>query len=291
METILVTGSTGLLGSTLVPYLKKSGYNVITHARAMGADILVDLIDIEKTFDMLARIRPDVIINLASLTNVDLCQEHSNQAYLANVRPVENLSNWIRETGTGCHFIQISTDHLYDGDGLQSEENIKLTNCYAFSKYAGELAASRIPCTILRTNFFGRSKISHRVSMTDWVYNSLTSGNNIQVFDDVIFSPLSMLTLSEMIYLVMQKRPIGIFNLGSRNGMSKAEFSYYFSACLELPIETMTPIKSCTASFLKTYRPRNMRMDCAKFEATMQIQLPLLSDEINLAAKEYREQT
>ena len=54
-----------------------------------------------------------------------------------------------------------------------TEEQIKIRNYYAFSKYAGELAAIQVPSTILRTNFVGRSKVSHRESLTDWVYYSL----------------------------------------------------------------------------------------------------------------------
>jgi dTDP-4-dehydrorhamnose reductase len=289
MNKVLITGATGLLGKSLVSYLKNVGHNVVTHARTGGADFLVDLADSDKSFDMLSRIQPDIVINLVSLTNVELCQDQPNLAYLANTRSVENLTNWILQTGANCHLIQISTDHLYDGNGLQSEDQIKLTNSYAFSKYAGEMAATRVPSTILRTNFFGHSKVPHRESITDWVFSSLTLGKSIQVFDDVFFNPLSMVTLAEIIDLVLERKPIGTFNLGSHNGMSKADFNYYFSDCLGLPTNNMTRIKSHEAMFLKTYRPKDMRMNCAKFENLLQVQLPSLMDEIKLVAGEYHD--
>jgi dTDP-4-dehydrorhamnose reductase len=289
MNKVLITGATGLLGKSLASYLKNVGHNFVTHARTGSADFLVDLADSDKSFDMLSRIQPDIIINLVSLTNVELCQDQPNLAYLANTRSVENLTNWILQTGANCHLIQISTDHLYDGNGLQSEDQIKLTNSYAFSKYAGEMAATRVPSTILRTNFFGRSKVPHRESITDWVFSSLTLGKSIQVFDDVFFSPLSMVTLAEIIDLVLERKPIGTFNLGSHNGMSKADFNYYFSDCLGLPTNNMTRIKSHEAIFLKTYRPKDMRMNCAKFENLLQVQLPSLMDEIKLVAGEYHD--
>jgi dTDP-4-dehydrorhamnose reductase len=290
MNTILISGATGLLGTSLASHLKKIGRNVVTHARTGGADFLVDLADSDKSFEMLSLVQPNLIINLVSLTNVELCQDQPNLAYLANTRSVENLVNWILQTGANCHLIQISTDHLYDGEGLQSEDQFKLTNSYAFSKYVGEMAASRVPSTILRTNFFGRSKVPHRESITDWVFSSLTLGKSIQVFDDVFFSPLSMLTLAEMIHLVSERKPIGIFNLGSHHGMSKADFNYYFSDCLGLPTNNMTRIKSHEATFLRTYRPKNMRMNCTKFENVLGVQLPTLMDEIKLVAREYHEQ-
>jgi dTDP-4-dehydrorhamnose reductase len=289
MNKALITGATGLLGMSLVSHLKNVGHSVVTHARTGGADFLVDLADSDKSFDMLSRIKPDLIINLVSLTNVELCQDKPNLAYLGNTRSVENLTNWILQTGANCHLIQISTDHLYDGNGLQSEDQIQLTNNYAFSKYAGEMAATRVPSTILRTNFFGRSKAPHRESITDWVFSSLKLGKSIQVFDDIFFSPLSMVTLAEMINLVWERKPIGTFNLGSHDGMSKADFNYYFSDCLGLPTHNMTRIKSHETIFLKTYRPKDMRMNCAKFENMLQVQLPSLMDEIKLLAGEYHD--
>ena len=54
---------------------------------------------------------------------------------------VENLVSWINGNRRSCYLLHISTDHIYDGTGAAAEENIKLTNYYAFSKFAGELAA------------------------------------------------------------------------------------------------------------------------------------------------------
>jgi len=109
------------------------------------------------------------------------------------------------------------------------------------------------------------------------------------VLDDVYFSPLAMTTLSEMIHLVIEKRPVGVFNLGSRNGMSKADCDFEFAECLGLQTKTMTRIHVDQASFLKAYRPKDMRLDCTKFEKDFQITLPDLRDEIQLAAKDYLE--
>lgn len=289
MKTILVTGATGLLGSSLTPFLKAHGYATVTHARTGGADFLADLANKDKTFELLTQIQPSVIIHLAGLTSVEFCQERPNAAYLANTLTVENLVNWILQTGSTCHLVQISTDQVYDGAGLHTEDQVTLTNNYAFSKYAGELAAARVPSTILRTNFIGRSKVSNRESLTDWVYTSLTGGKHIQVLRDVFFSPLSMATLVEMIQFVIERRPVGIFNLGSHNGMSKADFDFAFAECLRLQTSTMSRIDTSEATFLKAYRPKDMRMDSSKFEHMFDIKLPDLQDELERVAREYHE--
>ena len=199
--------------------------------------------------------------------------------------------NWISCSGTDCHLVQISTDHIYDGPGLHTEELITITNNYGFSKYAGELAAIQVPSTILRTNFVGRSKVSHRVSMTDWVYHALITKKHIKVLNDVYFSPLSIKVLTEMIELVVQKKLIGVYNLGSSNGMSKADFDFAFAKSLKLPTNTMKRIKRSEATFLKAYRPEDMRMDSSKFENALGLKLPNLDDLIEPLALEYYEIT
>jgi dTDP-4-dehydrorhamnose reductase len=289
LKKILITGANGLLGSSLAPCLKNAGYSVIRHAHTTRADVMFDLSDRTKSYEFLDKINPDVIINLVSLTNVELCEEQIEIAYLLNTQTVENLANWINSSKSDCHLVQISTDHVYDGIGIHIEDKVTITNNYALSKYAGELAAAQVPSTILRTNFVGRSKAGNRESLTDWVYNSLINKKYIQVLDDVFFSPLSIETLVEMIKLTVQKKQIGTFNLGSRIGMSKAAFGYAFAEFLKLPTNTMTRISSSQATFLKTYRPKNMCMDSSKFEETFNVELPKLTNLIKPLAQEYNE--
>lgn len=284
---ILLLGSAGLLGSTLSPFLSSRGYEVKTHSRSEGAQYQAGLNDPEEANKLLGKIQPDVIINLVGLTDVDLCETQPNQAYLVNVRTVENIANWIKQEKTPCHLVHISTDQVYDGANLHTEELVTLTNYYAFSKYAGELAAASVPSTILRTNFFGRSHCAKRASLTDWLFRALSNSDPIQVFDDVLFSPLAMSTLSEMIELSVQNKPVGVFNLGSHDGMSKADFAFAFAEELNFSTSAMTRTSTDQVTFLKTYRPKDMRMDCSKFEKTLGAKLPLLRNEIKRVAKEY----
>lgn len=288
-KKILITGATGLLGSRLVPYLTSVGHNVITHSRSGGADYNFDLSNSLLTNEALDLIRPDLVINLAALTSVEDCQANMNLAYCVNTAIVENIVAWMREHINESHLLQLSTDHVYDGEGLKTESEITMLNNYAFSKYAGELSALQVSSTILRTNFIGRSPIIKAESLTDWVFRSLTDGKEIQVLDDVYFNPLSIDYLLQMIEIILEVKPLGIFNLGSHGGMSKASLDYIFAETLNLPTEKMTTISRGEAKFLKAVRPWNMCMDSSKFEHTMGIVLPELKDIIEQVAKEYHE--
>ena len=277
---VFVTGADGLLGSTLVPYLRDCGHDVATYLRYKADGSVSDLSDEYETDQSLEKAVPEVIINLASLTNVDECEKSPYRAYLSNVRIIENLVSWVKNKNPSCHLIQISTDHVYDGFGPHLENDVTFTNFYAFSKYAGELVASRVQSTVLRTNFFGPSACKTRKSLSDWLFDSLHKKASITVFEDVKFNPLSISTLVKMIELSMRNQHTGVFNLGSKGNMSKADFALEFASAIGLSAEYVKRDIIETAR-LYARRPRNMHMDSSKFELTFGIKLPSLKQEID----------
>lgn len=254
--------------------------------RRDNVTVRTDLTNSVEVNSILDQVAPEVIVNLAALTNVDECERNPQAAYLSNVRIVENLAKWIQNSANACHLVQISTDQVYDGHGPHKEDDITLTNYYGFSKYAGELAATRVPSTILRTNFFGRSQCPDRHSLSDWLVNSLTRGDSITVFDDVRFSPLTLQRLVELAELVIVKRLQGVFNLGSKYGMSKADFAFTLAETLCLPTQNIRRGTSDTVK-LTAYRPKDMCMDSIKFESVFGVELPTLKEEIQFMKGAY----
>ena len=286
-NSVLVLGSSGLLGSELVSgqYLNK--YKIISQSLKSLTDYNVDLQDFDQVYKMLDKVRPDIIINLVGLTDVDHCEKFPIKAYNLNVKTVENLVNVIQKYSLNSFLVQVSTDQVYDVEGFSIEKNINLSNYYSFSKYCGELIAAQTNSVILRTNFFGKTKISSRNSLTDWLYRELTVGNDIKVFEDVWFNPLSIYNLCKMIELVVEKKINGVFNLGSNHAMNKAEFAFHFAKELKLSTSKIKKISVSNAKFLYAYRPKNMSMNLTKFEKNYNIKLPKLIEEIELTAKEY----
>jgi dTDP-4-dehydrorhamnose reductase len=288
MSKILVTGATGLLGATLVPRLERGGHLVMRHGHHGNAAFQADLREYAPTAAMLERARPDCIVNLAALTDVDQCERDPNEAYRLNVASVEHLCRWIAGNAARCHLVQISTDQVYDGTGPHPESAITIRNTYAFSKIAAEFVAAGAESTVLRTNFFGRSLCPTRASFSDWILQSIRQRRPLAVFEDIRFSPLSLGTVSDMIESVVRKRPLGVFNLGAADGMSKADFAFALAKALDLPTAQLRRARSGGGA-LAAVRPRDMRMDSRLFERTTGLELPALSDEINAMRSEYLE--
>jgi len=287
MANVLVTGATGLLGSSLYPLLRERGYQITRVGHTKICDMNTDLVNYQQTARALDQVKPEVIVNLVALTNVDRCETHPQEAYLLNVKPVENLCAWIQASGQPCHLIQISTDQVYDGTGPHAEGELTIRNHYAMSKLAGELAAAAVPRTILRTNFVGRSLCEGRSSFTDWLHSALRSNKPITVFDDLMFSPLAIGTLCDCIERSIVERPNGVFNLGSSDGMSKADFAFAFAAITGLPTSNLRRSKASAVVTFAARRPTDMRMQCGRFEARMGLKLPQLIEEIHMLAHDY----
>jgi len=288
MSRVLVTGATGLLGRSLIPVLRAAGHQVLGQGRQQQADLQADLCDASQTLALLQEARPEVVINLAALTNVDRCESHPDEAYRANVLAVQHLTRAMQQLGQSGHLVQISTDQVYDGQGAQAEDQVVVRNSYAMSKVAAELAAAAVPSTVLRTNFFGRSAAPGRASFSDWLHGALVQAQPIQVFDDIWFSPLAITTLAACIEQAVRLRPLGTFNLGSRGGLSKADFAFLLAQHLGLPTTAMHRCSAQVMAAQRAARPKDMRMDSSRFEQRLGIALPLLADQIALVAQDYR---
>jgi|688.fasta_scaffold181125_2 dTDP-4-dehydrorhamnose reductase len=286
-EKITIIGSEGYLGSYLKPYLKNIGYDITSISKSnKKADFTIDVSFFKKTYETLDSINPEIIINLSGLRSVEECELNPNLAYVGNVKTVESLTNWIK--GKNCFFIHISTDHVYDKKGPHSEKNVNLINYYAMSKYCGEIVASSVPSTILRTNFIGRSNNKSKDSMTDWLFQSIKKKIKVQILNDVYFSPLHLSTLSSAINQVIKIKKKGIYNLGSKKGISKADFDIKFAKNLNLSTNLLESISIDRAKFFKANRPKDMRLDSSKFERAFNFNLPELDAEITKSSNEYK---
>jgi len=289
MAHVLTIGATGLLGNTLIPKLVASGHNVVTHGFTGVAQEKADLCNFSQASALVARVKPECIVNLAALTNVDLCEREPHRAYMLNVSTVSNVVRAIKEHAPDCHLVQISTDQVYDGNGPHLEANVCVTNTYAFSKIAAELAAASVSSTILRTNFFGRSNCTTRSSFSDWIVQALQKDAPLNVFDDILFAPLEIKTLASIIERVVCMRPLGLFNLGAKNGMSKADFAFALADVMDLPTKNITRTISTASLALDAYRPKDMRMNSSLFERTTGLQLPTLIDQVHSVRSDYLE--
>ena len=180
---------------------------------------------------------------------------------------------------SSIHLIHISTDQVYQGKGPHYEQNPNPINTYGLTKYIGEIYANELHSTILRINYVGKSLVSNKNSFSDWIFKSLKESKKVIFFEDIFFNPIEIYDLCKYIELVLNKKVLGTFNLGSNGSISKANFALRFAKALSLDFSNATIGKSNSLKRIAK-RPLNMVMNVDKFQNRFGVLLPNIEDTI-----------
>ena len=133
----LVFGGTGIVGSALVREGRSRGWPVLGLARGQG-----EITDRRRVDEICAAFRPDLIVNCAAFTQVDLCESAPEHAFAVNAAAVGNL---VHAAGAaGARLVHLSTDYVFDGRSTTpyaEEHPTAPQSIYGASKLAGEEAA------------------------------------------------------------------------------------------------------------------------------------------------------
>lgn len=275
---ILISGSNGLLGCNLKNYFnsKKIKFSTIGQKECNFKGNISNNKFVEES---IKKLMPNIFINLAAITDVDYCELHKDEAYKINTEFPEVTSRILKKVKEDSYMIQISTDQVYNGEGPHTEKNVNVINQYSLTKFECEKKLSNFNAICLRTNFFGNSINTDKLSFSDKIINSSKNKSYIDIFSDVYFSPVSFLTIFNIIHKLMKNKLTGIYNLGTKNGMSKKDFAIYLCKCFNLDTNYIVG-NSLESLDLKAKRPYDMRLDCSKLEKDLNINLNDLREEI-----------
>ena len=91
-KTVLITGSSGYLGSSIYKILK-TNFNIIrvTQTSVGKNSYSCDLSNITEVMELSKKIAPEIIIHAAGLKNIQLCEDNQDLAYQMNTKTVENI--------------------------------------------------------------------------------------------------------------------------------------------------------------------------------------------------------
>ena len=214
---ILITGSNGQLGIELAKQLQiENKYEVIATDRST-----LDIADIDNVNEVILSNNPDVVINCAAHTAVDLCETDVENAYKINSVGPRNLAGVCEKIG--AKLVQVSTDYVFDGNGTRPyiEDDITCPNSiYGTSKLMGE-------------NFVREFCSKYFIVRTAWLYGE---GNNfvrtmlklaetnkeLNVVNDQYGSPTSTVDLAKAIIDLITTEHYGVYH-----GTCEGQCSWY----------------------------------------------------------------
>jgi dTDP-4-dehydrorhamnose reductase len=268
---ILITGSGGQLGQDCLTVMGKE------HAVHGRTSEQLDITHPEQVQREIQILQPDVVVNCAAYTAVDMCESEQAACWAVNADGAAHLAEAC--AASGSRLIHISTDYVFAGDKPVSEpyteqDPVGPLSAYGKSKLAGEQAiAERMDnFLILRTSWlYGMGgnnflKTMLRLAMAD-------PKRTIRVVNDQYGSLTWTMTLARQIKQLLASELTGIAHATAENSSTwyagakyflqsmGIEFSLEPCATAEYPTPAHRPANSILEnSFLKEHKINLMQV-------------------------------
>ena len=289
---ILVTGASGMLGSTLAIELSRNHkvYGTGNSDITLPIDYRVFDLSNESYKELIDWSQPELIIHCAAITNGNYCQENCLKAIDVNGVSVHKILN---ATNTTTKIIYISSDAVFPSSLHMAKEvhSVFPENIYGKSKELGEFFLNNSQdrqYTIIRTTIVGLNINKNRIGFVEWIINTAKENEELGLFTDVLFTPISIWDLANEIEFLIKTDNINSEFLHIAGELcTKFEFGYKLLD--KLNISTKTLSKSLISSFKdRAKRSNDQSIDSAFYKKIYNRRLPTL-DEIILNIKKHYE--
>ena len=255
---IVITGGKGLLAKNIIPFLN-------SYHEVIPIDIdQWDIADKEKSKAFLKESSPDVLINLAAVTNVDGCEDCRELAEKINGEAPGFLAELCQKHR--IKLVHLSTDYVFNGrkNAPYTEEEIPdPQSVYGKTKLAGEI-------NVMRKN------PSSLIIRAQWLYGD--GGENfitkitkaakekgiLEVVDDQRGMPTYAKDLALPIKTLLEGNNSGIYNIANSGSCTWYEFAKEIFSQLHMEI-AVKPITSAQLN-RKANRPAYSIFDCSKLQ-------------------------
>lgn len=268
MKKILVTGANGQVGNKLVNLGSCNELEIIGYDKSN-----LDITCKESILAAIKKTQPDLLINAAAYTNVDMAETNEKEAFLINDYGVANIADACAQSN--IPLFHISTDYVFDGTKNSSyieSDLVSPINTYAKSKLAGELAIRKIlnKYLILRTSWVFSERKSNFLKT---IIKLANTKKEIEVVNDQYGGPTSAKSIAKVL-LDLSKTEFnnefkwGIYHFCQGPYVSWYEFAKYITAeayktkLIDRNLKIL-PISSESYAFIAK-RPFNSRLSSKK---------------------------
>lgn len=257
MKKILVTGCNGQLGRAINQEYDKNEVEFInTDVQAGEGVMALDITNVDDVLALVRETKPDVIINCAAHTAVDLCEQQWDSAYRINAIGPRNLS--IAATEIDARLVHVSTDYVFDGNGNRPYTEFDAPNpssAYGKTKLEGEnfVKAFARKYFILRTAWLygdGKNFVKTMLRLSE-------NHEKVTVVDDQVGCPTSTVELAKMIHFLEPTENYGLFHATCEGSCSWADLAEetYKLAGKNTVVERVTTEEYCRRNPGQAPRP------------------------------------
>ena len=138
MVRVMISGASGQIGTHLISAIQNSNLTLASLGRQKLAqgnwhtnveEFMINDYEINEVFDAINQFKPDVFVNLASISSVAICEQNPQLSKLVNLDFPLSILEFIRRGNIGdCMFVQASSSEMYAGTSHQSISELSQLN-------------------------------------------------------------------------------------------------------------------------------------------------------------------
>lgn len=270
---VLVTGTSGLIGSRFVELSKKLELLTPSHEE-------FDVSNPQQLAEVLEREKPEWVLHLAAYTNVEKAEdEEKDLAIKINHIGTKNLAGACARFG--IKIMYLSTDHVFPGGGIyEADSSPRAVNRYGRTKLWGEQAimASGRNWLIVRTSYPYRTNFEKKSDVVRTLLGRLREGKELELVEDQFITPTFIDELVEGISKLVKGNKLGIYHISGLECLSFVDIGKAICEVFKLDfgLLTSTTLEEFSAKYnKKAPQPKKSCINSDKFQKEM---LMIMSD-------------
>lgn len=279
-KKILIIGGSGFIGRYLMAIFQEVGIEVFGTYYCHQIDdtlIFLNVLDGKELMPALYRIRPDIIIHCAALTNVKQCETDRESAIMLNVEVPVVIARYCSDFG--ARMIFLSTDLVFSGkEGLYTEESCTdPVNFYGYTKALAEERLLPYPMvTIVRTSL----NYGYESSFVQWMMSLLQKGQRVPLFIDEFRNAVYAADFARSLLPLLVAEPQHRFyHNAASDAMSRYEWGVHLLRLIGHE-NHIGALQKTTADSSEQTRPRNVTLVTSRYEDEFDISLPTVEESL-----------
>ncbi|MDE3124790.1 MAG: SDR family oxidoreductase [Bacteroidota bacterium] len=245
---ILITGANGFIGAHFAQYCLKHGLSVIATGTKASANcrpanftyVMMDITNPSQVEQIFQLYQPSVIVHAAAMSKPDICNLQKLECLQTNVIGTQVLLNAVSKFVPSAHFIYLSSDFVFGGNGPNKEDAVKEPlNFYGASKLMAEFCVSQSPLsyTIVRPSFvFGPVLEGIRSDFLHGVLHKINAGELVSIVNDQYRTPTFVIDFCKGLHQIIIQKSTGVFHIAGNAYITPYQLVLMMAKYLKLPI-------------------------------------------------------
>lgn len=256
----LIVGGDGTLGTALRADSARPADVAYTSRRGGDGGLRLDLAASPDAWELPARITGAVLC--AAVTSIDACEKDPVGTRAINVTATAELARRIADRGGRCVFL--STNQVYDGRRPFRREDEPPCPVTEYGRQKAEAETELLTaghCVLRLTKVFAAIPKLFRT----W-REQLLSSQTIRPFEDMVFSPVGILTAVRAIWELSVEQATGVVHLSADADLAYSTVANRMAARLGVPPELVQPTTTAAAG-LTAAVPRHTTLAVTRWPA------------------------